>query len=152
VAQLYLLCVLITVYEVAMRYVFNRPSIWAYEIIMVLCATAWILSVGYVTHRRSHIAITIVAQMLPARARRVLDFLCEIVATLIMATLAYASWGPAAKAIRVGELTASAFNSPEPMLMKSLLVGGAAMYAIQGFVNIVKRVRNWEGEGMAHGH
>jgi TRAP-type mannitol/chloroaromatic compound transport system permease small subunit len=45
-AQLYLLCALITTYEVVMRYVFRAPTQWAFEIVMVLCASAWLLSVG----------------------------------------------------------------------------------------------------------
>jgi len=39
VGQLYLLCALVTVYEVVMRYVFNAPTQWAFEVVMVLCAT-----------------------------------------------------------------------------------------------------------------
>ena len=39
VAQLYILCAGVTVYEVIARYVFNAPTQWAFEIAMVLCAT-----------------------------------------------------------------------------------------------------------------
>ena len=36
VSQLYLLCALITCYEVISRYVFDAPTQWAFETVMVL--------------------------------------------------------------------------------------------------------------------
>ena len=44
VSQLYLTAALCTIYEVISRYVFNAPTQWAFEVVMVLCATAWMLS------------------------------------------------------------------------------------------------------------
>lgn len=144
-AQLYLFCAIITAYEVVMRYFFGAPSVWAYEIVMVLCATAWILSVGHVTYYRAHIAITIVPELLPIVPRRFLALFCEIATVVAMGLLAYAAWEPAAKAIRFTERSASAFNSPEPMVLKTLLVVGAVMYAAQALVNVIRRLRDWEG-------
>jgi TRAP-type mannitol/chloroaromatic compound transport system permease small subunit len=66
VTHLYLICVVITIYEVVMRYFFNAPTQWAFEIVMVVCATAWALSGGYISMRKSHIAITILHE----RAKR----------------------------------------------------------------------------------
>ena len=151
-AQLYLFCTVITAYEVIMRYFFAAPSVWAYEIVMVLCATAWILSVGHVTYHRAHIAITILPSLLAPRARRRLNLFCDIAALVAMALLAYSAWHPAMKAFRFMERSASAFNSPEPMVMKSLLFLGPMMYAIQISANIVRDIRNWHEEETSHGH
>ena len=43
VSHLYLICVAITIYEVAMRYLFDSPTQWAFEVVMVVCASAWVL-------------------------------------------------------------------------------------------------------------
>ena len=59
VAQLYLLCAAVTVYEVVARYVFDSPTSWAFEIVMVMCAAAWTISAGYVTLKKRHIGITV---------------------------------------------------------------------------------------------
>ena len=44
------------VFEVVMRYFFNAPTLWAFEVVMVVCGSAWALSGSYITMRRSHIA------------------------------------------------------------------------------------------------
>ena len=47
VGNLYIMCAAVTLYEVVARYVFNSPTQWAFEVVMVLCATAWMLSAGF---------------------------------------------------------------------------------------------------------
>ena len=60
VAQLYLFCAFITAYEVISRYLFNSPTQWVFETVMVLCASAWMLSAGYITLHKRHIGITVI--------------------------------------------------------------------------------------------
>jgi TRAP-type C4-dicarboxylate transport system permease small subunit len=145
-AQLYLLCALITTYEVVMRYVFHAPTQWAFEVVMVLCASAWILSVGYVTRHRRHIGITVLYVLAPPRVRWVLDLLINLVAIVAVAILMYAAWEPAMRAIRSIQRTGSAFNSPEPTILKTMLVIGAALYLLQLIANLVKLLRHEDDE------
>jgi len=145
-AQLYLLCALITTYEVVMRYVFHAPTQWAFEVVMVLCATAWLLSVGYVTRHRRHIGITVLYVLAPPRVRWVLDLLINLVALAAVAILMYAAWEPAMRAIGSIQRTGSAFNSPEPTILKTMLVIGAALYLLQLIANLVKHLRNEDDE------
>jgi len=83
VAQLYLLCALVTVYEVVMRYVFNAPTQWAFEVVMVFCATAWMLSAGYITFHKRHIGITVIYLMVSENKRWWLDLTAMIVGVKI---------------------------------------------------------------------
>jgi TRAP-type C4-dicarboxylate transport system permease small subunit len=145
-AQLYQQCALITSYEVVMRYVFRAPTQWAFEVVMVLCASAWVLSVGYVTRHRRHIGITVLYVLAPPRVRRVLDLFINLVAIGAVALLLYAAWEPAMRAIGSIQRTGSAFNSPEPTILKTMLVIGAALYLLQLIVNLVKLLRHEEDE------
>ena len=63
----------ITTYEVVMRYVFGNPTQWAFEMVMVLCASAWMISVGYITRHRRHIGITVLYILAPKKVRFALD-------------------------------------------------------------------------------
>lgn len=72
VEHLYLICVLITIYEVCMRYFFNSPTQWAFEVVMVVCGSAWALSGGYISMRKAHIAITILHERAKGRVRAAL--------------------------------------------------------------------------------
>lgn len=142
--QLYLLCALITTYEVVMRYVFRAPTQWAFEVVMVLCASAWLLSVGYVTRHRRHIGITVLYLLAPYRVRWFLDLFALLVGLGAVLILAYAAWEPAMRAIVRIERTGSAFNSPQPTLLKALLVVGALLYALQLVVNLIRHFGAWK--------
>lgn len=54
VGNLYLIAAGATMWEVIARYVFNAPTQWAFEVVMVLCACAWMLSAGFVTLLQCH--------------------------------------------------------------------------------------------------
>jgi TRAP-type C4-dicarboxylate transport system permease small subunit len=141
--QLYLLCAVITTYEVVMRYVFHSPTQWAFEMVMVLCASAWVLSVGYVTRHKRHIGITVLYVMAPPRVRWLLDLLALVVALVAVALLGYAAWEPAVRAVSRIERTGSAFNSPQPAILKAMLVIGAVLYCAQLIANLVRHLQAW---------
>ena len=44
VAQLYLLCALATAYEVSAGYVFDLATRWVFEVVMILCEAAGMLT------------------------------------------------------------------------------------------------------------
>ena len=138
--QLYLLCALITTYEVVMRYVFNAPTQWAFEVVMVLCASAWLLSAGYVTVHKRHIGITVLYAMAPRRVRWWLDVVALVAALGATLFLAFAALEPARSAIRIVERTGSAFNSPQPTILKTLLLVGALLYAVQTVANLIRHL------------
>lgn len=144
VSHFYMVCALITAYEVVMRYIFNAPTLWAFEMVMVVCAAAWVLSGGYVTMRRNHIAITVLYQFTSGRSRWWLDLFIQVVSLGAMTILCYAVWHPMTQALEGMERSGSSFNSPEPMILKTLLFVGALLYAIQTLANLI---RHFEGIG-----
>ena len=140
VAHLYLICVCITMYEVVMRYFFNAPTQWAFEVVMVVCATAWALSGGYISMRQSHIAITILHERAKGKVRYYLDMFILVVSIGAMFTFVYSLWQPMTHAIGGIERSGTSFNAPEPMILKTLLFVGAMLYGIQLIVNLAKLI------------
>ena len=140
VSHLYLISAAITVYEVAMRYFFNAPTQWAFEVVMVVCASAWALSGAYVTMRRSHIAITVLYEHVTGRWKWWLDLFIHLISHAAMFTFAYALWDPMVHAISGLERSGTSFNSPEPVILKTLLFVGAALYCVQLVVNLIKHL------------
>lgn len=145
VAHLYLICVAITIYEVAMRYLFDSPTQWAFEVVMVVCASAWVLSGGYLAMRRSHIAITVVYERTKGRVRWYLELFILLVSIATMFTFAYALWEPMEDAVTALERSGTSFNSPEPMILKTLLFVAAVLYGVQLVVNLVKLISGYSG-------
>ena len=140
VGQLYLLCAAITMYEVIARYFFHAPTQWAFEMVMVLCATGWMLSVGYITQRNRHIGITVFYLMASPRTQWRLDLFAMIVGIVALFLLAGEALVRSLDAIDLVERAGSAFNSPEPMVLKTVLMVGAVMYLVQLLVNLHKHI------------
>ena len=143
VGQFYFIMACITIYEVIMRYFFNKPTMWAFELVILMCGMAWVLSVGYVTQQKGHISITILYLASPPNAQWWLDLLSNTMGLAAIGTLGYAAWKPAHEAIAMHELSGTPFNSPEPMITKSVLVIGCALYFIQLLVNTIRHLRTY---------
>jgi len=138
VSQLYILCAAVTIYEVTMRYVFNAPTQWAFEVVMVLCASAWMISAGYVTLKQRHIGVTVLYVIARPNTRWWLDLFAMSVGVLALFLLVSDALVRALESIDLVERAGSAFNSPQPMLLKSVLVVGATLYLAQLLVNLYR--------------
>ncbi|MEZ5589677.1 MAG: TRAP transporter large permease subunit [Gammaproteobacteria bacterium] len=144
VAQFYIISAFITLYEVVARYVFNAPTQWAFEMVMVLCASAWMISAGYVTLKKRHIGITVFHILVSDRARWRLDLFAMLVGIAALFLLLSDASIRAYKAVGMIERTGSAFNSPMPMLLKTMLMLGASIYLAQLMVNLHRHLNsNW---------
>jgi TRAP-type mannitol/chloroaromatic compound transport system permease small subunit len=143
-SYVFLASVAIISYEVVARYFFNSPTIWAHESTISLTAIGFVFGGAYTMQRRGHIAITIVYLLVPPRFRRVLDVLIVLVELLYLSLLFYAGWIVAGKSWAVMETSASAWNQPTPVLLKTVLVIGAGLMILQAIAHLVRAVR---GEG-----
>ena len=148
VAQLYLVAAAVTVYDVFARYVLNAPTQWGSEIVMVLCAVAWMISAGYVTLKKRHIGITVFYLMASDRGKWRLDFFAYIVGVLALFLLADDQLPRALESIDLREKFGSAFNSPQPMVLKTVLVVGAMIYLAQLLVNLWRHVESRWAKGI----
>ncbi len=142
VGQFYVFCAFVTLWEVVARYVFDAPTSWAFEVVMVLCATAWMLSVGYVTSHRRHIGITVFYLMATDDTRWWLDLLGMAVGVFALYMLATDALSRALESIDIVERYGSAFNSPQPMMLKTALVAGAILYLAQLLTNLHRHFRS----------
>lgn len=136
VGNLYIIAAAVTMWEVIARYFFNAPTSWAFEVVQVLCATAWMLSAGFVTLQRRHIGVTVFYLMVSERWRWRLDLFAMLVAAFALHMLITDTLLRALDAIDGPDLSGTAFNSPMPTLLKSVLVAGLFIYLVQLMVNL----------------
>jgi len=136
VSVLYFVAALATLYEIFSRYVLNAPTYWAFETVMVLCATSWMLSSGYITMKQRHIGITVFHAMATDRQRWWLDLFAMVVGVIALYMLLTDGAIRAYDSVFRIEKSGSAFNSPMPMMLKSLMVAGAFLYLTQLMVNL----------------
>ncbi|WP_319531251.1 TRAP transporter small permease [uncultured Cohaesibacter sp.] len=143
----YFACIALSVYEVVMRYALGAPTQWTFEVLMVLCATSWVLSSGLVTQRHRHIAITMLETIVSEKTWRLMTLIQQIAALLAIGVLIWATWHPAVEAFAMMERSGSAFNAPTPTYLKSALVVGAILYFLQLIANIVHWFDDCEVQG-----
>ncbi|GAB4227006.1 MAG: hypothetical protein Tsb0032_33460 [Kiloniellaceae bacterium] len=141
VSVLYMVAACATLWEVIARYVFNAPTQWAFEVVMVLCAASWMFSSGYVTLKQRHIGITVFHVMASPRVRWWLDLFAMVVGVVALFMLLTDAAIRAYTAIDHVERTGSAFNSPMPMILKVLLMLGGFLYLAQLTVNLHRHVQ-----------
>lgn len=136
-APFYLISLLIAVREVVMRYFFDSPSDWAFEVTLTLCAISWAMSVGYVGQQNRHIAITFLRDLVSDRGKRWLDLITLVLTAVAFLALAIATAESAFDALARIERTGSAFNPPMPTILKPVLFLAACLGLIQTCANFI---------------
>ncbi|WP_323770845.1 TRAP transporter large permease subunit [Antarctobacter sp.] len=142
ISTFYLIAATATLWEVFSRYVLHTPTLWAFETVMVTVAAAWMLSAGYVTMKKRHIGITVIHNLANPTQRWWLDLFAMVVGVLALYMLLTDAPVRAYVSISRLEKSGSAFNSPLPMMMKSLMVIGGFMYLAQLMVNLHRHVQS----------
>lgn len=130
-APLFLIAVLISVYEVVARYLFASPTVWVHEMTILLSAICFVVSGLYSLERREHIRITVLSDRLPPRLRRMLDWLGFALAMIFLVAVAWGGFKLGWQALVLWETTQSAFNSPTQAILKPLIVVVAALMVLQ---------------------
>ncbi|RVV99875.1 TRAP transporter small permease [Mesobaculum littorinae] len=141
---LFFACIAISAAEVVFRYGFDRPTVWSTELAMTLCATAWVLSVAFVTERNRHISITMLEMLVGPRVWRLFRLFQLLIAFGAIFVLSLALWGPARKVMERTEYTGTALNSIQPTIFKILILLGCVLYLAQLASNIIRWVQHTE--------
>jgi len=68
----------VVLYEVGARYLFNRPTIWAFDTAMMIYSTMFLFGAAYVLMLKAHIRVDVIFNMLPHRTRLILDLIYYI--------------------------------------------------------------------------
>ena len=78
------LILIFTLYEVAAREIFGKPTIWTNELTSYLLVWFGMLSILYAQEKNAHVSVDLVYSKLSIRVRRTLD-LVNLIMTLVFA-------------------------------------------------------------------
>lgn len=70
---------LVVIFEVLSRYLFNKPTIWAFDTAMMLTSTLFLLGAAYVLKHNAHIKVDVLYNLMPAKVRCVIDIIFYLV-------------------------------------------------------------------------
>ena len=135
VAWLNVALVLAVGYEVLMRYAFNSPTAWVFDITYMLYATIFMLGAAYALHKGAHIRTDFYFEKWSVRTQGTIDAVAYIVFFFpALITLLVVSADQAWYAFQIGETSEQTpwrpilwpFKSVVPLTMLLLLIQGVS--------------------------
>jgi TRAP-type C4-dicarboxylate transport system permease small subunit len=137
---LYLVTVVITAWEVTMRYLLDAPTLWVHELSVALAATCFVIGGPYVHQDRHHITISVVYDRMSPAARRRTRALGSLLTLVFCGFLVLATFMQAGLALKVMETTGTALNWPIPVYLKTLFAVCAVVMTVQSLFHLVRDV------------
>jgi TRAP-type mannitol/chloroaromatic compound transport system permease small subunit len=86
------LAVLVISFEIVMRYVFNRPTNWGHETMVLLLAILYVMLGGYCHYHRAHVRVDVFWSSRSPRTRALLDLVTSVFFFIYAAAFTYTSW------------------------------------------------------------
>ena len=135
--MLIVLLVSVMFYEVVLRYVFEKPTLWANELSLWMAGFIFLLAGLYAMQQRSHIRIYLFYDVMPRWAQKLSDIVSVL---LIWAFTISMIWGglneAQAKFLR-WETFGTAFDPPLPATMKPMVLLVILLVSVQALANLI---------------
>ena len=137
----------IMAFEVVMRYVFERPTLWANELSLWLAGMVYLFAGLYAMQQRSHIRIFVLYDIAPRWLRKLFDVISTLCIVLFAAAVVYGGYDEAKAKLLRWETFGTAFDPPIPATMKPLVLLTVIVLAIQAISNLF---HDWNREPESH--
>jgi TRAP-type mannitol/chloroaromatic compound transport system permease small subunit len=129
-------------YEVAARYAFNAPTVWAYDITYMLFGAQFMLAAAYTLLKGAHIRTDVFYERWSAKTRARIDLISYVFFFFPgMLFVLYAGAGEAWNSWLMGERSDWTAWRPVIYPLKAVIPVTAALMLLQGFAELVKCVR-----------
>jgi TRAP-type mannitol/chloroaromatic compound transport system permease small subunit len=131
--------VLTTAFEVFSRYLFNAPTIWAYELGYMLTGSHFLLGASLTLMMKAHIRIDLLYAKYSDKGRALVDLVCySLLFFPFLVLLSQALFNYAYHAFDIGELSGQSAWSPPIWPFRMMLTLGFVLLALQVFAEILK--------------
>jgi len=136
----------VVVYEVVMRYVFDSPTIWGFEATTFLYGLHYMLGLAYCDVYGGHVRVDIFTSHLPPKAQGVVGILTNLVFFMpVMILMTIASWKYAWTSIIQREVNSTSW-APPIYPIKTVMAIAFSILLIQGFANLIHDIRVAQGK------
>lgn len=137
----------VMMYEVVLRYVFERPTLWANELSLWMAGFVFILAGFYSMQQRSHIRIFLLYDMMPRGFQKACDTVSTFLILLFAFFLVYGGFGEAKAKLLRWETFGTVFDPPIPATLKPLVLLVVCLVAAQALLNLIN---DWNKEPEIH--
>lgn len=140
VSSVAMIFALLIIFDVIMRYVFNQPTRWGFDLTKQLYGFYFIMLGGYALRHQAHVRVDLVTARLPATARRIVEIVGYLVFFFPFAWIFLSkSYDFALRSWKQGELTYGAVQLPVYPLKIAMTIA-ALLLLVQGIAEFLKLV------------
>ncbi len=140
VSYLIIFLMLVLLYEITARYLFNSPTIWAHETSQMIYGAYVILLGGYVMKQGGHVSVDILYQRFKPRTRAIVNLCTWPLFFCFCGVLFYKGSLVSWDSLKIWETAPTSFGPPV-YLMKIMLPLGALLMLLQGLGRYIKEIR-----------
>ncbi|MBN1828308.1 MAG: TRAP transporter small permease subunit [Deltaproteobacteria bacterium] len=137
--------VLISAYEVMMRYVFSRPTIWAWDLNIQIFAAIIMLGGGYTFLKNGHVRVDVLTSQLSDKQKQIIDLMTPLFLFAGTLVLMIQGWDMAWMSFKIRETVATVW-APPYYYMKMLVPVGAFLLFLQGVSELIKSIIVFTGK------
>ena len=130
---------LIMIWEIMMRYFFNSPSHWAYEISLFVFGAYIVLGGAYTHLAGGHVNVDIFWGRLSLRGRAILDVFTSVFAFLFLGVLFWVSLKITINSWQLGETTMSHWK-PIYYPLRTTLPVGCFLFLMQVLAKFIRDI------------
>ena len=135
IAVAFVVCVML--YEVIVRYIFNKPALWANELSLWVAGFIFLFAGLYAMQQRSHIRIYVIYDMFPRWLRNVSDTLSVALLWVFTISLIWGGYNEAKAKFFRWETFGTAWDPPLPATIKPAILIIISLVAIQALSNLI---------------
>ena len=146
-AVLILMLILAMSYEVVMRYAFNAPTMWAYEVAAMLMGTSFLVTIAYAMVTESHVRVDFLYARVGLRRQALIDLAGYLIFLLPLALwLTWGLWNYLVQAYASGETTGQSAWNPVVWPFRVAYVVGFVLLSLQIVAEILRCVLVLRGQ------
>lgn len=138
--------ILIGVTEVVMRYVFDRPTMWGYEILVMTGAAMYALSWGHVHLHQGHVRMDVLYRSFSTKGKSIVDAIFFLLFFVpVVGLLAYTSASWMWHAWEINEKSVLTYWYPPIAPLRTVVFIGVCLLALQGIARLIADLHSLKG-------
>ena len=129
---------LVMLYEVFLRYIVEKPTLWANELTLWIAGFVFLSSGVYAMQQRCHIRIFILYNIAPAWVRHSFDIISVALLAIFSFFLVYGSYAQVfIVKFYKWEMFGTAFDPPIPATIQPMILIAVVLITLQAIVNLI---------------
>lgn len=142
--------VLLLTFEVFMRYVLESPTIFSYEISMMIGVSIASLGLAYTHLHHGHVRVDVFWRLLSQRGKAISDiigfliFFLPVIGALIWISADWAKWS-----IETKEIMTKSYLYPPAWPVRIVMLIGFSLFLPQGIAQLIRDIQTAKGKNGA---